>query len=250
MRQRGVLFTSESRLAIREGRKTQTRRIPASFKEINEHPDEWELVHFFNPDPNTFTFRHKETRVIFIHHSCWAVGDELYIKEPHYLYGRWEPKQLPGALLPYAWRFRYSQDCGVIFPDNKNFNHDEICTSKDYQVGWYLRSPLFMPKWAARDWLRVTAVRCERLQSISEEDAMAEGVLFMGGIADNWDEAPWCASIKDQEPMTFPRGAYARVWDSINKKYKWAQNPWVVCYTFGLACHSNLTIARLGVTNG
>jgi hypothetical protein len=55
----------------------------------------------------------------------------------------------------------------------------------------------------------------------------------MGGIADNWDEAPWCASIKDQEPMTFPRGAYARVWDSINgKKHPWEHSEWVLAYTF------------------
>jgi len=204
MKQHGALFTKENRLAIREGRKTQTRRIPASFKEINEHPDEWEFIGF---EDELASFRLKGDESIFLVKPPWAVGDELYIKEP----------------------FAYDPDYNFpIYKDTKGY----------YNIKW--KSPLFMPKWAARDWLRVTAVHCERLQSISEEDAMAEGVLFMGGIADNWDEAPWCASIKDQEPMTFLRGAYARVWDSINKKYKWAQNPWVVCYTF----------ARLGVTNG
>jgi hypothetical protein len=66
-----------------------------------------------------------------------------------------------------------------------------------------------MPRWASRITLRVTRVGVERLQSISEEDARAEGVEPYGHI-------------------------FERLWDSINAKrgYGWDVNPWVWVVSF------------------
>ena len=91
-----------------------------------------------------------------------------------------------------------------------------------------------MPRKYSRITLEITDIRIQRIQDISQEDAIAEGVIFMGGIADNFDEAPWCASLKDQEPKKYPSAAYGRLWDSINLKrgYGWGKNPWVWCISF------------------
>jgi len=93
------------------------------------------------------------------------------------------------------------------------------------------RSSRFMPRWASRITLEITEVRVERLNSITRNDAIAEGVLPMGGLMDN---EPWCASISDQEPVKHPEVAFARLWDSLNAKrgYGWEVNPWVWVISF------------------
>lgn len=98
-------------------------------------------------------------------------------------------------------------------------------------VGYYLdgcrvteewevrRTAMFMPKWAARMWLELTDVRIERVQDISESDAMDEGVgtWFESHPHDEWDGDP------DQY-----RKGYRELWDSISaKKHPWKDNPWV-----------------------
>lgn len=105
------------------------------------------------------------------------------------------------------------------------------------------RPSIFMPRWASRISLRVTAVRMERLQDISEEDAKAEGLstltkdggrLFKWGIPDrdglpgNDDDGwPW------HEWEVDPRKAYRKLWDSINaaRGHGWDTNPLVKVIT-------------------
>jgi hypothetical protein len=85
--------------------------------------------------------------------------------------------------------------------------------------GWRWRPSIFMPRRASRITLEVTDVRVERLQAISEADAMAEGCTHHhdpGGDGQNVIEQ------------------YAYLWDAINAKrgHSWAMNPWVWAITF------------------
>lgn len=77
-----------------------------------------------------------------------------------------------------------------------------------------------MWKWAARLWLRVTDVRVERVQDISEDDARAEGYPY-------FDFATNMPVLTD----------FTSLWDSINAKrgHGWDTNPWVWVITFELA---------------
>lgn len=72
---------------------------------------------------------------------------------------------------------------------------------------------IFMPKNYARIWLEVTAIGIERLQDITEQDAMEEGDPNQGLIASENTHVEW----------------FNQLWDSINKKrgYGWGKNPWV-----------------------
>lgn len=67
---------------------------------------------------------------------------------------------------------------------------------------------IHMPRWASRITLEITGVRVERLQDISEEDAMAEGVCQPM-------EGPWPATM------------YSILWDSLHGKGAWERNDWV-----------------------
>lgn len=122
-------------------------------------------------------------------------------------------------------------------------------------VKW--KPSLFMPKEAARIFLKVTNVRCERLNDISEEDAIAEGIdrfensLFnetryrdyTDGKRRDKDFNRYTEMAKQVGYSHFggnpwpdwrdPITSFQSLWQSINaKKHPWKSNPWVWVYDF------------------
>lgn len=86
------------------------------------------------------------------------------------------------------------------------------------------RPSIHMPRWMSRITLKITNVRVERLQDISESDAMAEGVDVSEYIE--------CINPPYMEPCSSAKRAYSSLWESINGPGSWAQNPWVWCISF------------------
>lgn len=92
------------------------------------------------------------------------------------------------------------------------------------------RPSIFMPRQHSRLTLRITEVRVQRLQAISEADARAEGVLFVPGHGD----------ITIEELRADPgyssylncKQGYSMFWESINGTDSWAANQWVWCLSF------------------
>lgn len=83
---------------------------------------------------------------------------------------------------------------------------------------------IFMPRWASRITLEITGVRVERLNEISEEDAIAEGVEPLSHGFKNYLGADLqCGDA---------RMSYMSLWESINGAGSWAKNPWVWCISF------------------
>lgn len=109
----------------------------------------------------------------------------------------------------------------VWLPEGTDNPHGHVTYHADHgddrALKW--RPGIHMPRWASRLTLTVTDVRIERLQEISEEDAIAEGsrepslVPIIGAC---WSE----------------RDAYAKLWEHINGPGGWGANPWVVALTF------------------
>ncbi|MBK7337807.1 MAG: hypothetical protein IPJ00_17345 [Saprospirales bacterium] len=93
--------------------------------------------------------------------------------------------------------------------DNENYPRNE---------GQNWKSSIFMPRAASRILLEVVSVRVERLQDITEEDAMAEGAE----LYDNHDGTFGGYGA----PMTY-RESFHLLWQSINGPDSWDQNPWV-----------------------
>lgn len=86
-----------------------------------------------------------------------------------------------------------------------------------------------MPREAARIFLRVTDVRCERLQEINDDQAKDEGIcgFFLG-----MGETGYSASHEAKTFYDGPVGAFASLWDSTIKPadratFGWDANPWV-----------------------
>ena len=82
------------------------------------------------------------------------------------------------------------------------------------KYGYKWKPSIFMPREACRIFLKVTNVRVERLQDISDHDVIAEGIVM------------------EKTPFIEPCNAFASLWESINGIGSWALNPWVWVYEF------------------
>jgi hypothetical protein len=85
-----------------------------------------------------------------------------------------------------------------------------------------------MPRAASRITLEVTSVRAERLQSIGEADARAEGATYHDGRGIS--HSGWRHDLGAVHADA--RSAYARLWDDINGPGSWGVNPWVWAVEF------------------
>lgn len=117
--------------------------------------------------------------------------------------------------------------------------------------------PRYMPTWAARVTIEITNVRAQRLQDISEEDAIAEGCLpDPGGLY-------WCGAgttlTDERNPALRPervvhgaRGTFGCLWNLLYGDDAWAQSPWVWAITFKLVNSGgeNERLRLAGATNG
>lgn len=182
MSERPLICCVESVRAFLAGRKTQTRRV-------------------IKPQPTKII----PPKTILERCPYGKVGDLLWVRET---YARWS-----------------NDFSNIIYQDNPEFaglgkqnvvlnklRASEKTTNKMECVGFWQKVPaIFMPKCAARIWLQITNIRVERLQGITEEDAIAEGMK----------------AISEQARSYIAQ--YAILWNKLNAKrgWPWEKNPWV-----------------------
>lgn len=102
------------------------------------------------------------------------------------------------------------------------------------EQGWNFtwKPSIFMPRAAARIFLKVTNVRAERLQDISDTDAIAEGIALQFSYLHQkliWKDYLKASVGWDYEYAVF---SFQSLWESINGQKSWAENPWVWVYDF------------------
>lgn len=101
----------------------------------------------------------------------------------------------------------------------ESFTHYEADEAKPVGMG-KLRPSMFMPRWASRILLEVVSVRVERLNNISQADAIAEGLQrTVDGYAWHVEDETHRASD--------PVESYASLWEAINGDGSWDASPWV-----------------------
>ena len=184
MKERPIIFSTEMVNAILEGKKTQTRRVIKHSKKL------WiqEQVSNINKCP------------------YGQVGDRLWVKETHYRYGKWNKNGFTKTGRQ-KWAFKATSK-DVKYFDNPP---DDVKPNSYRKEAWYKRPSIFMPRLVFRITLEITGIRVERLQKITEKDAIAEGFvsfqIMPSGIIEN----------------------FRAYWNFINAKrgYSWESNPWV-----------------------
>lgn len=210
MTDRPILFSPPMVRALLEGRKTQTRRAlkPGTQPAVILDGNGILLDPSFSP-PAT------------------CIGDHLWVREEYYQRGHWieqpERQRKSGRM---ASQFIPESD-EISFEPPAEFRKGRR-SADPHTVAWHWRLGRFMPRRYSRMTLTVTDVRVERLQDISEADAVAEG------IDRDWSGKFWRHYEWHDDFAVFPETSYMTLWDSINTEpgKRWADNPWVVALTF------------------
>ncbi len=218
-RERPILFNDQMVRAILEGRKTVTRRV------VKPQPD------FLGSmvDPNT-PFKTLDAG-LHARITCpyGEPGDRLWVREAWHVgkpHDKTAPADILAPLLAEGRGITVLYTAGGWQSVGPAGREEPIYPDDQPLPDWAGkgRPSIHMPRWASRILLEVTAVRVERLQDISEEQAKAEGVRDAGeGSFDVEDSKHFAAD---------PRESFASLWSSINGESSWDANPWVWCIEF------------------
>lgn len=200
MRERPILFAGPMVRAILGGEKTVTRRV------MKPQPTPSNMGGHSWPCPIHQTMLHVEQEMQngegiwggLADSACphGAPGDRLWVRETFATLSA-------GQYEPVKPAYGYGQEV--------RFAATDPLADCDVGVrGYPWRPSIHMPRWASRILLEITAVRVERVQDISDEQALAEGV--------------------DQTNTSIPgyaRQRFQDLWESINGAGSWDANPWV-----------------------
>ena len=234
MRELPILFSTDMVRAILDGRKTMTRRIikfygrtpidmgrELFYKTVNGLNNKIGLFAGFYKDSDVFMCEGEQLVDAVYFKSPYLVGDKLYVRETWAREGSNEQDEKhPFRDENYNEWYATGEDFefyGYVYKaDTPNAKYPSGYPD-DYEGAPTWHPSIHMPKEAARIWLEVTDVRVERLQEITEEDAVKEGVKAYG--PNN------CSG-------TSARIAFAQLWDSIYQKqgHGWEVNDWVWVY--------------------
>lgn len=213
MTERPILFSKPMVQAILDGRKTQTRRV---VKTVSS-PKYGELYPVNSEGIGYYLALGDDNDKLISHYKSGKVGDVLWVRESHYRFGKWVKNGLTKS-GKQAWKFKPESNFGNIrYMDNPPAS---IESNSYRKMGWYQRPSIFLPYDCARIWLKITDIRVERLQDISEEDAKAEGVHA-------FDDEAYKDYQFDVGHYSRARGSFFSLWISINGEESHYNNPWV-----------------------
>jgi hypothetical protein len=205
MKSKPILFSTPMVQAILEGRKTQTRRVC----KIPIKPME-EVMCTEETDPND-----PEFSGFYLVKNNWVYHTESKLAKSLSPFGQ------IGDLLWVRETFRPK---GHSFPIGKHFEYKATAEADGNPINEPWKPSIFMPKDAARIWLKITNIKVERLNDISDEDAKNEGIKLSEHSSENVDL--WYRY--DDGSYTFlPQTSFRTLWESINGKNSWNSNPWV-----------------------
>lgn len=200
-----ILFSGPMVQALLAGRKTQTRRVIKPQPELLENGK----YHVFNAHGGCVGLTDEEVPTVALDYVPYSIGDLLYVRE--------------------TWRCNgWATDLATLFyKASQGDGYTAMCEQypvdgkKRLRVEAKWAPSIHMPRWASRLTLKVTDVRVQRLQDITEADAGAEGVTRP--ILPHWKGELY-------------RSAFRGLWNSLNsdRGFGWEMDPWICAVTFSV----------------
>lgn len=199
-----ILFNTEMVRANLDGRKSCTRKSVSPRQFMGMLPDKCK-----NAMPDVFL---KDKRMMFKPY-CDMTDAELIMTA-------YKAPYEPGDIL-------YVRETWKKAPNGYYYYEDWQRNDIDDVTKW--KPSIHMPKEAARIWLKVTDVRVERLQDITEDGAKAEGAIDNRGFIHSPEN--------EYDSIHTAREHFAEIWNSTIKKadldrYGWDANPYVWAISF------------------
>lgn len=206
-KERPVLFSGPMVRAILDGSKTQTRRVVKGPNADIVNAYDLRGMQGFPDGSSRAVFDHHTEEPFSVVCPYGKPGDRLWVREtwaaPH-SFDTTRPGEIPG-----------------IEGDGPRMLHYAATANLGGRIGLgglLGRPAIFMPRWASRITLEVTSVRVERVRSISEADAKAEGAPVENG---HHIRGAWFGCGPSH------REGFAQLWQDINGTESWAASPWV-----------------------
>jgi hypothetical protein len=215
-KERPILFSAPMVRAILEGKKTQTRRL------VKPQPVGGDTIVSKGMEPGWMVGQLRDSENAWRDLRCpyGQPGDRLWVRET------WSPHTAEKGIRYAVFKDGGQQyEDGVYAPGLK-----EYAPGAFHRVKW--KPSIHMPRWASRLSLGVTSVRVERLQDITEADAIAEGATFTDFGKDRWgNQHPgWTMeppALDQVHCLGGARWAFANLINKINGPETWDANPWV-----------------------
>lgn len=184
-----ILMNTEMVRAIREGRKTVTRRDPF------QTPPDYDVLKGHYRDSKgrlCAVFQCRKDPTTEAVYARYDRGDILWVRETWGM-----ASDLLGGVPGPVYRADYTEE--------------ELRTLRDKHYCW--RPSIQMPKEAARLFLRVAGVRVERLRDMVLGDVLVEGITEADTYESTWERwhQTWNSTIKPAD----------------HERYGWQANPWV-----------------------
>lgn len=229
-KERPILFSAPMVRALLDGTKTQTRRVVTNPHRndygfvLQDYGKGWWPYRSHDGESGCYLDRQKDGDYYSeasLRCPFGQSGDRLWVREA------WQHHE-GGAVYDAAGGVADTFEPETIYR----------ASHPNYPGPW--RPSIHMPRWASRIDLEVTGVRVERLQDISEGDALAEGITSVR--SPEWDGAHWpkwrrefdAAKARGAKPPLGPSPSevYRALWEDISSAKSWAANPWVWAVTF------------------
>lgn len=219
MRERPILFSAPMVRAILDGRKTQTRRI------VKPQPCEGGSMRML---ANTVAVAARMVALKGPHDlPSWVDefcpygrhGDRLWVQEEHRI--------VKGGFHVNQVEYKEGGAQRECLIDNREM---KLLRARKFPFAW--TRGRFMYRSFSRITLEIVSVRVERLQEISEADALAEGIRSFTMRESCGDSKLYGVSLGQAEHGTTARCGYEILWESINGPGSWAANPWVWAVEF------------------
>lgn len=203
MKERGMIFNGEMVRAILDGRKTQTRRIMKN-QPAGDYPETPALIRNVGTG---FQWHGLYGESSIFNCPLGSIGERIWVRETFRVHSR----ATDVATLVYRASVRNS------WTEQTHRVPVAVCNKPATPEKW--TPSIHMPRWASRLLLEITDVRVERVQDISQIDAIAEG-----GPPDH----PSFSKISREMGFSdWPRSWFAQTWWGIYGREAWNTNPWV-----------------------
>jgi len=210
MKEKPILFNAEMVKAVLSGRKTQTRRVmkpqPYKYKFGSIGMSVWRWLY-----KKKYEFQEQQNWI----NACpyGRVGERLWVRET-----------FTGCDLP-----GFGDIPCIVYDDEWEGDEYKPREARPWARKFGRIPSIHMPRDASRINLEITDIRVERVQEMTNKDAITEGIRFLDrdsyGMQDNWGLSENNYNVM----MSNALSSFILLWNSINKKrgYGWDVNPWV-----------------------